>query len=374
MAHFYSIKKGKIRIHSLYKMKEYLQKVVLRNDENLIFKFKSLFEYFTGLSQEDLKGLDLDEFLEFPPAKEKGIMLLFIRNYLAPHFDRLQYKERESDKSIYNNHSIEASGRILPSNLPNMGKMTIKELSEDDYPLEKISLIDLSNNNLGSEDLQYVLILAEKLEREDKLFRATINLKNNRIHGIREMQSKVRLWLNRLVGLEQVEFVVMNDNPFSSVDSKDFFENLGVRIAKPGSNEEEIYPCAEILKKLIWIDNWNLFTPLWGKMLSSNDIVPYVRKAHIRYYEPLGIKKSCLRDELLVSQNDKLLVLSGIQICAVCENPIDLIDNSGGHVIEFQKKPYLIAMLSGSPVGLALRDWNSGRILFTADDNLGNHN
>ena len=79
-------------------MEEYLKKNVLGSDEKLINKFNSMLNYFTCLSPEDLELLDLDEFVTIPPPTERGIMLLFIRKYLSPHFDGLQYKEvkRES--------------------------------------------------------------------------------------------------------------------------------------------------------------------------------------------------------------------------------------------------------------------------------------
>ena len=263
--------------------------------------------------------------------------------------------------------------RIAPSSLPNTGKMTIKELSEDDCKLEKLSLIDLSENNLGSEDLQYVLILAEKLERENKLSKATVNLTHNRIHGIREWRPKVRLWLNRLVRIAQIEFVVLKDNPFSSVDSKDFFSCLGSTYAKPDSTEEENLPSVEILDKLIWIDRWNLFTSLWApSLLISDEIVSDIRKTHIRFFEPENIKKSCQGDDLLVTQNDKLLGYSGIQYCALCNEPIAQSSSIGGHIIYHHNSQYLVSMTTGSVVGFCVRDWNTGKILSLSKH--GNHN
>ena len=73
--------------------------------------------------------------------------------------------------------------------------------------------------------------------------------------------------------------------------------------AKPDSTEEETHPSAEILEKIIWIDRWNLFTSLWApSLLISDEVVPDVRKTHIRYFEPENIKKSCQGDDILVRQ------------------------------------------------------------------------
>lgn len=256
--------------------------VFAKNPENET-KFSDLKKYFTKVTKEDVLAQDIYDYISWASPEDKSLMDVFIRDQLSPYLLKcveVQVPDTQSlETPIYDNNSLLGARRIGPSSFS--GKMTINQLVDMECPLKVVSLIDLSENHLGSADLEHVLKLVENLNNQGKLSASTIMLADNRIHGIQGMEFKVRAWLNKLVEINEVKHVVLRDNPFCSIDQKRFLSRIGL------TNEGNEMPSPEIESKLIWIARWHLFSDGWKTCMDiSDEIAERIKMVHLKFYEP----------------------------------------------------------------------------------------
>lgn len=263
---------------------------IFSNESDKLKKFERISKYFDNLNENDIITQNIFDYISFAKPEDKGLMDLFIRKHLVPHLDNFEFSDSDNNinfsnfssnnyssttiTKIYHDYKLNGHSRIAStSRIFNTNDLiSIKDLVDLKCDLDKVSLIDLSNNNLNSKDITFIYELIENLNKQGKLKDTIVLLKNNRIHGIQGMESIVRTYLMKILEINDIKYVDLRDNPFCSIDQKSFFMKIN------------IYESNIILNKLIWIDRWDLNSSWPKSVLQSDEILEYVKNTHMKYY------------------------------------------------------------------------------------------
>jgi hypothetical protein len=303
-------------------------------------KFKKLEDYFENINENDLLTQELSEYIEWAEPKHKPLMSLLVRDHLNPFIETMGGNVYALPLiSFFVDDKFLGSKRIA----------SIKELIDLKCPVETVRTIDLSDNNLCSDDLQHILNFVQNLDTNGKLENTTILLNNNRIHGIFGSEHKVRTLLNKLVLIESVQYVDLRGNPFCS---KEFFMQLPDNRLLDARSD---VPVPEIILKLIWIERWDVFSVEWTQsIVKSDEVAINIRQVHMRYYEPQNVLVSCANQVVLVSPNMESIEFEESK-CCFCGKEIE----SDGH----QSKDHLYCYLVMKDLKMRkIRDWKTGKI------------
>lgn len=250
--------------------------------DNIVYKvtkgegpFEPLSRYFGSLQPDDLIDLDLESFPELVEFKDKILMTVFINKKLIPYLEYSSYKPKEIivNKLTLKDGVLNARGCLSSRELPSHnGRVCISDLADrilDMKPLLKsINFLDLSGNELYSGDIVHIYGLLIKLL--PYIDNATVSLEGNKIHGVGKYRVIVDTFLNKIIEIKEIRYIVLVSNPFNTIDRQDFFDTLTV----------DNNAC----KKLIWIQQYNISNSGWHFMLKSMDVCEYVKKNHIEYY------------------------------------------------------------------------------------------
>lgn len=339
-------------------------------------KFKDLVGYFKGLQEEDVLEQNVWDYVDYAEPKHKGLMEVLVRKHLEPYFDSLKQKREyfvptKTEAKLYERKMLNGNRKILPANMDFLEKVTIKDVVEMDCDLDVVELIDLSENDLGDNDLYYILKLVQKLEKGKKLKDTVLNLSLNRIYGRDEQLKRiVREQLNSLVRVPEIKFVVLTANPFCTVDNKDFFQCIGISsdmatvvLGSLKLDVDTILPCDDILTKLIWVNNWDLFSSGWVKtMIYYQKVRKPIRITHLRYYQPENLLRSC-QGELFYASKNNQVIFATYPKCSnhTCGLEINQKpENGDGHIVEHQGRLFITQNM-GEYVGVYyIRDWETG--------------
>ena len=242
-------------------------------DQRAKDKFQVLAPYFGSLTIDELVGEDLDNFPSMVNNVHKILMSVFVHRYLEPLMKpQILFRNEVVTKGItIQNGKINARGCFSALNRFDE-RFCLSKVYEQSISENSINFVDLSANNLLSSDLPHVLVLMESLDNY-LMDNVVLSLENNRIHGIGEFRELVDKAVDQIVSNRKVGYIDMRINPFCTVDRKDFFCTLGVDDA--------------ITKKLIWIQDYNLFSKGWRQLLKSNEVAIAVQEAHLCYFKSI---------------------------------------------------------------------------------------
>lgn len=333
-----------------------------KGDSKLKKKFEKLSKYFDDLEEEELQSQNLFKYVDFAEPHLKGLMDIFIRDYLGPYLSTVEEEKTEPIPNrraeiYYYGTSLFGKERVQSSTKAYLGGFTIYSLLGLECPLQEVTFIDLSNNQLMSSDLKFILELLQKLNANGQLKDTTLLLSGNRIHGVDDMENLVKTLLNEIVNMYQVKFLDLRDNPFCSYDQLSYFRHIGVSedINYPRST---ILPSKEILNKLIWIERWNLFSKNWGTMFQmSEEIVKKIRISHMNYYEPENMHITCSNEIYCVSKNNILNANLSALTCDSCGNSL-VNSKSLNHTITHKNRRYMLV----NDLLESIRDWENGSV------------
>ena len=142
---------------------------------------------------------------------------------------------------------LDARGCLTSRSMPFTSKWDVSLLLPKAMKLNlaenSIHTIDLSMNNLFSNDLQYVVGLLKRLQPH-MTNSAILSLEGHKIHGIGEYHDVVDAVIGENAVMDKISFIEMRTNPFCTVDRKDFFMGLE--------------PNDLVAQKLVWIQSYNL--------------------------------------------------------------------------------------------------------------------
>ena len=346
-------------------MEKYLDWKEIVKDEEEVKRFTDLQGYFEKIKNEDLVYEEIWDYVDYAEPKHKGLMKIFIRKYLEPYAASLSQKPEYSGPkpdqttSLYRMGSLLGSRVVLPANMDFLGKITIKDVVDMDCNEPAIKLIDLSENLLSDSDLVFVVELIQKLSTGGKLHNTTLNLASNKIYGKDEpLQGFVRSTLNSIVQIEQIQFVVVVLNPFSTVWNQDFFQSIGVD--QQVSSTKAILADKKILDKLIWINKWDLFSSGWTKSMAHPNMVTDIKIAHLRYYQPDCLFDAC-DGNLYYALKTITVVFADIPTCYICDNKVNNPPPVGRvHLVKFGDASFVTHTVDNMAACYSIRCWENG--------------
>jgi hypothetical protein len=244
-------------------------------------KFEVLSQYFGKLTPNDFNKSELTDFVSLVNVEHRILMTIFIDSYLRPSINKDIGNNTLQVQILPERGKIDASlGRVQSSQIEGNGSGAIKITGLAKYLKSRIGshkfkVIDLSNNNLLSIDLRHVYDMI--LALDGSLDNCIINLENNRIHGVgEEFRNEIPELLDSLCALPFIKYIILRNNPFCSVDRKDYFQSLTVD--------------SIVLSKLIWIQIFALDGNFWKTMLQGyNELQKMVYKVHQSFQEDYGL-------------------------------------------------------------------------------------
>ena len=229
-------------------------------------KFQSLAPYFKDLTAEDVIKSELSDLVTLVGVEHRVLMNTFVNNYLQPYKDGLQFKKStiEVRNLRFLEGILDGSGYRFQSSIAlssweglEIGQTTdIKTRVDDLIGNQKIKFFDLSGNLFLSQDFKYVYELIDSLK--NSLDDCIVNLENNKIHGYDEKyREEVPNLLRKICEIKSVKYLVLFNNPFCTIDRKDYFQTK--------YKEEAI-----VKKKFIWIPKFLLEGEGWKSLLGND--------------------------------------------------------------------------------------------------------
>lgn len=264
----------------MYKMVNSPNNIVNKvlNDPTHKTTFQDLCIYFGELTINDISSEDLEEYINYTEPKHKILMSVFIHKHLIPYIEKHNqesFKSKESDYKLckfqdgvfdgsfaFKSHILHINNKKDILELKSIFLETIKE--------NKVKRIDLSRNGLYSSDLPFILEFLSDSEIKKYLEDTIVDLSDNKIEGLGEYRETVDTCIKSIVEIPEIKNLVIIGNPFATINRKDFFETLDIN---------------NTTKKLIWIRNYNINCFGWQDLLKSQEVIEYVKKSHLGYYQ-----------------------------------------------------------------------------------------
>ena len=195
-----------------------------------------------------------------------------------------------------------------------------------------------------------------------------MNLSGTKIHGNDGiLKNFVRATLNKIVEIEPIKFIILTGTPFATTDNKDFFVAIGLGadlliglLNKLNVNPKKyVGPNEWILTKLVWIYNWDLFTPDWAdNMVCETKMIKQVRIHHLKYYEPENLVLDCQGELHFITKNNSLTYDMAISCCKCGKKFASMSDNDDAHMIHFKSSYFMVVDKKSS--AYRIRDWETG--------------
>jgi hypothetical protein len=253
---------------------------IVLTDPNINSRFCVLKEYFDNLQLEELAQQDIDSFPELVDIKHKILMKVFVTRYLAPYLEQnLLFLVQENSNfrkiQLDVDGKLDTRGCLKSRMMPYSSRLCISELKNTIIKstilnsIQSINIIDLSGNDLLSTDMQYVYDLLIWLQ--PYLKNTILSLDGNKIHGIGKYSDIVDNNIAKFVEMPNISYIDMRGNPFCSIDRKDYFMSLNI---------DDV-----VIKKLIWIEKYNLGTYGWRSLLKSEEMCQATIQTHMDYFK-----------------------------------------------------------------------------------------
>ena len=191
-----------------------------------------------------------------------------------------------------------------------------------------------------------------------------MNSSGTRIHGNDGiLKNIVRETLNKIFEIPATKFVIVTGTPFATTDNKDSIVAIGLGadlligwlnklIVRP---EKYVSPNELMLKKLVWIYNWDIFTPGWAdSMVYETKMIKQIRVQHLKYYEPENLVLDFQGELHFITKNNSLIYDMAIS----CGRKFaSMSDNGDAQLINFKNSYFMVLDKKSSANS---RDWETG--------------
>lgn len=250
-------------------------------------KFADLKEYFTGLTREDLRGIDEEEIISGVQHKHKLLMRVFIKQHLHSFTHDESAGNPYAPAVISRPHvpfvdlrrCLVLRGVVTSIAIPNLPKGTSSSKELAGAVLSAALSGGKNAADIQSVDLTFCNLFDVDVSNVEELLRALpncteVNLAHNRLYGKDGTpggSSTLDEKIHRLLGMDNGLTVNICGNRLASIDRMDFFSSL--------SDEE--------LRRLIWIPREWLTVPSnsgWKAMLPDDEKRSLVKVTHDAYY------------------------------------------------------------------------------------------
>ena len=217
--------------------------------------------YFEGLYYNDILELSNDDLLNMTETgRERVLMSIFIKRYIYPQYSISPYNHTSTTAFC----NMDKAGQISSSCYKGATwgtRINIVDLVNEMKVIPQVyNRLDLSNNNLLSVDIKYLVDLIETKDIKIN----TLILNGNRFQC--NKNEYVDLFIKII---DAVDCCIIIDNPIASIDSKDtLFQKLTI----------------ERVNKLIWIPKKYFYGKEW-QICISQDLWDITESTHIKFYQ-----------------------------------------------------------------------------------------